>query len=219
LLSSVVPRADFKVDQFDALIDQKGFNTLWMQSMFCSCYDLSTGQPEYTCKVCKGKGYVYLDPVKTKVVVSSISGNKVQETVGLQDIGHALLTSKSNEFIGFRDKFIFPEFTCKFSEVLIKGEDFLKYEAKKILFLQYKGLFLKNGIDFKISSEDYQTILWSSDVINDEEQYSVLYLTSPVYLVTGIAHELRATYHLTEGNLEKFVELPKQYSIKREDIL
>ncbi len=67
-LNTLLARADFKIEIFNNLIKQKGYTVIWQQGMFCSCISSDSGQPDYNCPTCYGKGYVYFDPVKTKAL-------------------------------------------------------------------------------------------------------------------------------------------------------
>lgn len=110
-------RPDFKPELFDSAIRQKGYKMVWEQSMLCSCYDLDSGQPDFRCTHCRGKGYVYFDPQEIRAVVTSLNGHKEQERIGLMDFGTAYLTPSSVDDVGFRDRFTFIDFTIKYTEL------------------------------------------------------------------------------------------------------
>lgn len=49
---------------------------------------------------------------------------------------------------------------------------------------------------------------------------SLLYLTTPSYIVVDLLHELRGTMSdRNSGGSETFRELPKQYKLQREDFI
>lgn len=218
---NMVPRADFKPDYFDTLIQQKGYRVIWQQGMFCSCYTASSGQPDYSCRSCKGKGYLYFGDKETRALVTSISGRKEQDHIGLDDIGSAYLTPLSTDDVGFRDRFVFLDFTMKYSEIIehIGESDILRYPAMSIIAVRQLDKVYRRGIDFDLS-HDGRTLDWKGYQLNLGEKYSVLYTTRPVYIAVNPIHELRGTYTMAKnGGLEKFVALPKQYQIKREDFI
>src|SRR5690348_1854000 len=103
-------RVDFKSDEFDRAIHQKGANIIWQKSMFCSCVDEVTGQADYTCPACLGKSYLFFDPQQIRAVVSGMTGDKDQIPIGLLDVGTAYMTTKSTDQIGFRDRLTFVDF-------------------------------------------------------------------------------------------------------------
>jgi hypothetical protein len=219
----MVPRADLKPETFDTLITQKGYKVIWEQGMFCSCYSSDSGQPDYSCPACKGKGYVYFSPKETRAIVTSINGRKEQEHIGLNEVGGAYLTPLSTDNVGFRDRFTFLDFTMKFSQLLLRGApgdpDILRYPANDITCLRLLNEVYKRGIDFDLSHDGKQ-ITWLKQVMDEGTQYSVLYDTQAVYIAINPIHELRGTYTMYKaGGMEQFVKLPKQFQIKREDFL
>lgn len=218
----MVPRADFKPEAFDTLIKQKGYKVTWQQGMFCSCYDSRSGQPDYNCPTCKGKGYIYFGDTVTRALVTSINGHKEQEHIGLQDLGSAYLTPLSTDEVGFRDRFIFEDFTMKYSQLVKRGqgnEDDLRYPAIEIIAVRKLDSEFKWGVDFELSA-DGKRIIWLNSPLYESDSYSVLYTTKPVYIAINPIHELRGTYTMAKnGGLEGFVKLPKQFQIKREDFI
>ncbi|MMZ43512.1 hypothetical protein D1872_50640 [compost metagenome] len=224
--NSMGPRADFKPELFDTLIQQKGYTVIWEQGMLCSCLkysgQLNSGQPDFTCTVCKGKGYVYFDPNHTRALVTSISGRKEQEKVGLNDFGTAYLTPLSTDDVGFRDRFTFPDFTMKYSELIQRkplGQvDELRYPAQRLICVREGSNIYKRSIDFELSKGG-KFLEWKTN-IGEGKYYSVLYSTPAVYIAINPIHELRGTYITAKGGgLERFVQLPKQFQIKREDFV
>lgn len=222
MMDSVSPgfaRADFKPELFDTLIKQKGYRVIWEKGMFCSCIDAESGQPDYNCPACHGKGYIYIDPKETRAVITSINGRKDQDRIGLNDQGSAYLTPLSTELVGFRDRFTFCDFTVKLSEVLTKGDDRCRYPVKEICsVMQLKNPYIE-GTDFSLSANKLD-LIWHNPCLQDGESYSILYTTNPVYIAINPIHELRGTYSMVKGKgLETFIQFPSQYQIKREDLL
>lgn len=216
-------RADMDPQLYDTLILQKGYRIVWEQGMFCSCLDTHSGQPDYNCVACLGKGYIYFDPTEIRAVVTSISGNKDQNNrIGLDEIGTAYLTPSSIHKVGFRDRFTFLDFVIKFSEI-IRGDNSLshklRYPAKSIITVRVLGKEYYEGEHFSVS-EDGWYITWKEAPFHGPITYSILYTTNPVYIAIGPIHELRGTYTLKKGRgAELFCRLPDQYMIKREDFV
>lgn len=219
----MVPRADFKAEAFDTLVEQKGYRVLWEQGTFCSCY-AESGQPDYNCPVCKGRGYIYFDPKEIRVIVSSINGHKEQNKLGLHEAGTAYLTPTSLDNVGYRDRFLFLDFTMKYSEVITRDSysdiDKLRYECLDVIYAHTLGVPLLRGVHFDLIDRD-RAIQWRPDApIQAGEKYAILYDTRPVYIAINPVHELRGTYTKAKAlGQEKFVRLSNQYQIKREDFI
>jgi hypothetical protein len=224
----VGPRADFKPEIFDTAIIQKGYRVVWQQSMYCSCINQQTGSPDYNCPACYGKGYLYFGDKLTRALVTSISDRKEVERIGVHEIGGAYLTPLSTDNVGYRDRFIFPDFTTKFSEVITRGSsdtDYLRYKCKGIVAVRQLNEIYIEDVDFKIITDDSKIlgqsrIQWQAPSIDPGTNYSILYMMHPYYIVMNPIHELRGTYTKYKGGGEEyFMQLPKQYQIKREDFL
>lgn len=219
----MVPRADFKAESFDTLINQKGYKITWQQGMLCSCYNPDSGQPDYNCTACYGKGYIYFGDTETRAIVTSINGTKEQGKIGLDDVGSAYLTPLSTDEVGFRDRFVFHDFTMKYSQLVEYSEhspNFLKYPVIDMYGVRHLNTIYRRGIDYELS-KDGMSLEWiKPNTMYDGQKYSVLYTTRPVYIAINPVHEIRGTYTMYKaGGIEKFVKLPKQFQIKREDFV
>jgi len=221
--SAMAARADINPQLFDLAIMQKGYRIRWEQGMFCSCADISSGQPNYVCPACNNKGYIFFNPTEIRALVTSISGSKDQNNrVGLDELGTAYLTPISTDKVGYRDRFTFLDFTIKFSEIIRGGntlKHMLRYPAKKMLSVRILDKQYEQGVHYDLS-EDGWYIKWREMPAYGDLTYSVLYTTNPVYIAIGPIHELRGTYTLKQGQgREVFLQLPDQYQIKREDFM
>ncbi|MDP4224898.1 MAG: hypothetical protein Q8910_00815 [Bacteroidota bacterium] len=218
------PRVDLKVEQFDVIIRQKGYRVTWEQSMYCSCYTPETGQPNYMCPVCHGLGFIYFNPIQTRMVVASISGYKDYERLGLNDMGYAYLTPQSKDKVGFRDRLTFIDFTTNFTQVVsrqaVGTPDTLRYPVTNIILVKMLDTTFYVDVDFMVDPDNPRQIHWINNTVEPGQYYSILYTTKPVYIVTNIEHELRGTYVVSDAHGgERFIELPKKFQIKREDFL
>lgn len=219
-------RVDFKVEDFDRLIKQKGYKVLWEQAMYCTCYydpdvDQYSGQPNYNCPHCKGEGFTYLDPTEKRVVATGISNGVDQTRIGLNELGTAYLTPTTDTIIGIRDRFTFVDFTIRYSQIIqLSGEkvDKLKYAPTTLLAVRTpNGSIFKPGVDCKLTSEGVE---WINSPGEAGQVVSVLYQGLPRYIALGPIHELRGTYLLSKNKgMETFARLPQQFQVKREDMI
>ena len=93
-----MPDVRIHVDKFDLMIARRGRDVKWQQAILCSCWS-DSGQPNYQCLACHGKGYIYDDPVISRALVTSITANKeFEETMGVFDVGDAVMTVPKNVY-------------------------------------------------------------------------------------------------------------------------
>jgi hypothetical protein len=80
-------------DKFEELLDRRGRLVQWQEAVLCSCTNMDSGQPTYTCKACHGKGFIYASPIVGKAAVTSITINQNFEAMaGIFDVGDAVMT-------------------------------------------------------------------------------------------------------------------------------
>lgn len=215
--------------EINDVVKQRGHNCYWERAVVCTCVSRDTGQPDFTCPVCGGSGYRYLAPRKIKVAVTSLSSSYNLQPFELREPGTAYVTPTEDIIMGYKDRLMFPDFKCVFSEVLkFNFEEDGQYNSpktyrniKEVIFLADNEKFLEPE-DYKIISEGHQIQLNNQSI--DAEKFngkslSLLYYTTPSYLVTDLLHELRATLSDQKTSGLTFRELPKQYKVNREDFV
>ena len=145
----------------------------------------------------------------------------------LREPGTTYCTPKADIIMGYHDRLIFPDFKCTFSEVIKwdSEEDGLGishrtyHNIKSVIFLADDRYEYENGVDFEVTEDNYH-IRWLDEEKArqiDKTNMSILYYTTPSYLVDDILHELRATMSDKDTPTETFRELPKQYKLSREE--
>lgn len=213
----------FILEQFEKFIDAQGYDTLWSQAIVCQCFENPSGQPDMHCPYCKGSGYRYLPPKRIKAITTSFSGQKELKIQGLAEPGSAYITPQIGIIMGFRDRVEFPEIECKYTQILrFEGEktNATYREIRKVLFVMSDNRVYEEGIDFEIT-QDRHRLQWISPTTMPDtgSNISILYMTTPAYLITDLSHELRSTQE-HKGTREPYtVELPKQYMIRRENFI
>ena len=217
-------RVNFYEEEFDKLVTDRGQNCLWEQAVVCNCVSKDTFQPDFECKICKGTGYRYISPKKIIVIVSNQSGKYDLNSLQLRESGTSFVTPRADVIMGFRDRLTFIDYRCKFSEVIHWGKNSKKSPTlhkpiNEVLFLADSKYEYEAGIDFKISEDSYHLEWINEDYLKNmsDRRLSILYYTTPTYLVDDLLHELRGTLsdRKSRGQIT-FRELPKQYKVVRE---
>lgn len=87
--------------KYEQMITRRGRKVRWQQSILCSCWNIHShsGQPNYQCQACGGKGYTYEDPIEEIALVMSITHNKeYNDSAGVFEIGDAVMTVPKHVF-------------------------------------------------------------------------------------------------------------------------
>ncbi|WAB25256.1 hypothetical protein M5_0078 [Lysinibacillus phage vB_LfM_LysYB2] len=213
-------RVDIKPEEFDRFIYQKGANVTWEKSILCSCINETTGQADFGCPACGGKGYYYFDPTSIRAAVTGITGDKNQIPIGLVDVGTSYMTTRAESLVGFRDRITFEDFTTAYSQILDYDVDGvkLKYPCMNLVALMILGEKVPENLI--TLSDDKQTLFIDQSYgLKQGERLSILYHIKPRYVVIDVPHELRGQFIKFGQPEEKWEILPRQFVIKREDLL
>ena len=220
-------RVNIYEEQFDELLHNRGVNAIWEQAMVCNCVNRDTGQPDFVCPICGGSGYRYAQGKQIRVGVTAFISDNLLNSLLLREPGTAYCTPKADIIMGYKDRLYFPDFKCKFSEVIkwstndngLGVSNKTYREIRGVLFLGDDKFEYEEGIDFEITDDKFH-LRWKSPELaqkTDETNMSLLYYTTPSYLVDDLLHEIRATMSDRNTPSETFRELPKQYKLVRED--
>lgn len=213
--------AGFIVEDFKRAIDDQGYNARWEQAIICECYQ--HGQPDIHCKLCQGRGWRYLPPRHIKVISTSFSGKQELTVPGLKQPGTVYLTPQVGITMGYHDKVDFYEVTANHSQVLKMGnkETSASYRPiREVLFVMIGQNVYEEEVDFKIS-KDRHHLIWIDPTTKPLKgsNISLLYSTSPQYVITDMIHELRSVRVFKDTVAPYTAEMPKQYQGTRIDFI
>lgn len=222
-------RVNFYEEDINKLVIDRGHNCVWEQAVVCNCVSRDTGQPDFTCPTCGGSGYRYLQSKDIKAAVMSFNSKFEMANLQLREPGTAYVTPPADVIMGYKDRLRFPDFLCKFSEVVHwnQKEDGVGISPKtyrnikKVEFLADSEYEYECGVDFEITEDGYHIRWLNKEYLSklDGRNMSLLYYTTPSYLVDDLLHELRGTLSDRKVEGESFREFPKQYRIVREDFI
>lgn len=214
-------RVDLNPRLFDGLFESQGVKVLWEQAMFCPClgqFNRDSGQPDFNCVTCHGSGFLYLPPKEIKVFVSNFSSQKEFQQIGMLEKGTAYVTSSWDNLMGYHDRLTFVDFSSKHCEIFEFNNNLSEKTfrpAKALLNLAS----LTETFDVRDFTIEQGRFIRANVPLLNGTKVSVLYLTSPSYIIIDLVHELRATYRKFKFPENTFLELPKQYLVRREDFI
>lgn len=221
-------RVNIYEEEFDTLIRNRGHSCVWERAVVCSCVSRDSGQPNFNCSICGGSGYRYMAPKTIVAAVVSINSKYELTTLQFREPGTAYVTPTSDVIMGYRDRLRFPDFRCMFSEVIHWTDELTGISPQtyrnilSVEFLADDEFEYELGVDFEVT-EDKHHIRWLNNNYLSKlngRNMSLLYYTTPSYLVKDILHEIRGTLSDRKaGGDTTFRELPKQYLLQREDFV
>lgn len=120
--SLVKTRADFRINEFRKLIQQKGLNLLWQQTIECPCFlksttslnmnlievadiDANEAGPNSACPSCSGKGFIRHSEQTIKGIVTSSAGGQSVEKYGLHRKEKCKITLEPEHLPSYGDRF------------------------------------------------------------------------------------------------------------------
>lgn len=222
----------FKKDAYDAVIWQKGYFVILEQAVACPCRGKS-GEAKPTCQNCMGYGWVFINPIQTKAIITSINYNTKFKEWSPELIGTISVTFRDIEKLSFLDKVTLRDRTSVISEVkpvINNGEIkfiFCSYKVKTINFiLVFSG---DNNKLIKLTADDFEVSQTNNFVVIIKDSaplpldfngvVSIDYEFNPSYNIVDIPHDIRASFiSNNKGQLEEIV-LPVQGVARRSHII
>ena len=216
-------RADFVKTKFDALIYEKGYDVVHEKSLKCSCVSKTTNQ-QSSCKNCGGTSWIFINPVKTRMVIHSMNLNTKFKEWSQENIGTASISALAETEVSFMDRITVLDGVTIFNEVcFLKKFDTLYYfttvyDIKEIVFI---GLFrntdqiltpLKYKTDF-IYSDHKITFLTASmftdiNAENLDVSISIRYKHSPQLHIIDAPRDTIQSFVNIAGEGEQEISLP-----------
>jgi len=199
------PRVDFVHSDFDVLIYQKGYEVIWESAIACPCKSKGGGH-NVKCRNCGGTGWLFINPVKTKMVLQSLSASTKYMPWSAERAGTVTITARDIDLLADMDRLTVEGSDSRFSQIVypqvFNGQlfAFTIYVIKDLIDLfVYKGdemplEKLEEGVDFTVSGNK---ILF----INKYKSYldftcTVRYRHKIQYHVIDLTREVRNSYVL-----------------------
>jgi len=212
---------DFDKPTFEGAIKDKGINVIHEKAYLCPCKDKTNGDHQSVCKNCAGSGWIFANPIKTKMIISAItSDDRYKDGAlrewGMLDSGSVRITAYPDDKLSYMDRITVLDAISEHQQVLYPaltdGSDMsnsdsvddgtlfaaTKYDIKAIDFI---GLFKGADVVLQrlIEPDDYtyrdNLILfdWKHNSLVDP-CITIRYRHNPTYHVVDIPRESMQTY-------------------------
>ena len=218
------PNPEFEAQLFDASVWQKGYDCLIHKAIECPCKTQGQNSALPTCSNCGGLGWVFINPLQTKALITSVNKDTKFKSWSQELVGTMSITLRDIERASFMDRITFIEETGIFSEVrTVVTQDtdnfvFLAYAAEVIedIFMftgQSNTLTRIDASKYYIKPENNAVIVFLTGALtgSTNNSVSIRYKHKVQYHILDIPHIIRSSNITNElGQLEK-VKLPNQY--------
>lgn len=193
---------DFDRDQFTAFIADKGYSVTWEKAMLCPNLPgggLAPRDHNMSCTICDGRGFVYVDPINTSMLMEGIRINQSFYAYGRWDTGNMLVTAEPEMTMEFMDRLTLQNGVARFTQRVIRQlgtmTDVLRYAP---LAFRWVGWVDRTGAlvtfsgdtDYQVSS-DGTSIQWYGNQPDAGSWYTVGYDYRPRYVVLDLVHQHR----------------------------
>jgi hypothetical protein len=195
---------DFDRDAFTRFIADKGYDVCWEKAVLCpnvTGNGLSPRDHVIGCPVCSsGNGFVYVDPIKTSMLMQGIKLSQSFYAYGRWDMGNMLVTAEPEYALDYFDRLTLmngiARFTQRITRVPGTPSDVFKYSPLCVDYVGWvdrTGALVKfqQGVDFTITADE-SGITWGGASQPDTGSiYSVGYTYRPRYVVLDLVHHHR----------------------------
>lgn len=202
------PSVQFRPQDFSAAIWSHGYDIICEKAIRCPCQG-SSGSPLPSCQNCHGFGYFFINPTRTKALVTGLNKSTqfVQWSPELMGTASITVRDEDKELLSFFDRITVEDEYAQFTEmqVIRKFSDeeqgvFLSYAPTEIksvwLFEDSNSPLIR--VDpgyYRISPMNPYCLIFDSqfEKIKEGQGVSVLYNHKVEYHVIDLPHEIRAS--------------------------
>lgn len=204
------PVIQFRPNDFNAAIWSHGYDVICEQAVRCPC-EGSSGAPLPDCQNCHGFGYFFINPMRTKALITGLNRNTNYVQWSPELIGTASITVRDEDrrLISYFNRITVEDESAFYTEMSVVRDLVMDGQHRLICFLTYApidigGVYLYRGSDrqlVKLGLEDY-SIAENNPyclVINDAlgvqagDGISVSYEHRVEYHVIDLPHEIRSS--------------------------
>ena len=216
------PRIDLNKNNFDALIWSKGYPVIVYQAIECPCK--GTTNPQSSCQNCLGLGWVFINPVETRGIMSSINVNTQYKYWSPEMKGSVSVTLRDVERLSFMDKLVLKDKYSTMSEV----RPVRTISGQKFIFTSYPVVDINTIFLFKSVSDPLIRLQAGEFTVSTDNPYVVklnITQTLPIdfnnvaaidykhllqYNVVDLPHDLRSSVKMDVNGKKQDFDLPIQ---------
>jgi hypothetical protein len=202
------PQVSFRPNDFNSVIWSHGYDIICEKAIRCPCQG-DSGSPLPDCQNCHGFGYFFINPTRTKALITGLNRNTqyVQWSPELMGTASITVRDEDKDFLSYFDRVTVEDEYASFTEMLVAKE---MIGDEIAVFLSYAPI--ENGIVavyiyessdlplIKLSASDYEIVpenpyclRFKTGKVRPEAGVSVLYKHRVEYHIIDLPHEIRAS--------------------------
>jgi hypothetical protein len=213
-------RADFDKEAFDRLISEKGREVILRKALQCPCKSDTVNQLS-TCKNCGGTGWIYVNPITTRMVLSGVDVSTKYAPWSEEARGTVAVTAMCEEELSYMDQITLVDGESVFSEVIVikqAGSNLFAYTTYDISELLFVGLFVSDKepivqldpAQYTIVDNIFRVV--DSDIIKGSS-ITLRYKHRPSFVIIEFKRETIQSFKLDKS--ETLLNLPVSAFAKR----
>ena len=218
-----IQRVAFRKRDFDTAIFNYGYDAIVRHAVECPCKSQGSTNVS-SCQNCLGLGWVFINPFKTRAILTSINKNTEYKYWSPEFKGTIAATFRDVDRLSFMDLVTLEDNTSLLSEVRpvrISGAQkfiFTSYPVKRI-----NTIFIYNSDSeplIKLSADDYSVSVYNPQVVklssgisfptDFNDVVTIDYEHEIAYNVIDIPHDFRSSIKVNTNGKEERMELPMQ---------
>lgn len=210
---------------FDANVWAYGYDVVVEKAIECPCRQDGSNSNQVNCQNCGGMGWVFINPTRTKAIITSINQDTKYKAWSQELIGNISTTFRDIDQASFMDRITLENESTIYSEVRTIRTSGM---GQKFVFLAYKidtieDVFLFNGESqplIRIPSTSYSVNPNNEYILNIDTaaisgstngSISVRYRHRVQYNILDIPHVVRSAPDLNNLGQLKKQKMPLQY--------
>lgn len=216
------PIPEFIKNEFDRAVWAKGYFVIHEKAIMCPCGS-TPGHFNPGCPACGGNGYFFVDPVKTRALITGVNVDTKYKEWTIDRAGTISVTIQDEgPKLSFYDRITFTEKFGFYSENYLVNE-------KSFVWLTFEPIEILGVYFYNIETNQPELLPNTAYSVNESNNYvleivdkslsgkiiSVYYKHHVQYNIIDLPHEIRASNVVdSNGNLSK-IDLPDQAIARR----
>lgn len=221
------PSVEFNKNGFEAAIWNKGYDITIEQAFECPCKN-HENQPLTSCQNCLGTGWIFINPVQTKAIITSINKDTKYKSWSKELVGTVSITTMYDDPLSFMSRItLINSATIENRSIYSDVVKVRNLTNKPFVFLAYRPLEIIGVYAFQQTSlplikvpsnnysisEDNPYILDFNydfdDYIDDFNGFiTVVYKHELQYHIIDIPHDVRNSYITNSDGQGEQITLP-----------